>query len=286
METCIKEFFIYDGEILKNIDFNETMVSNGKSIYEVIRVIDGVPLFLDKHLERLMNSVKISNLILMLSISDIKKNVLKLIEINNVSTGNIKIVFNYIKDDKSKFLAYFINHNYPTKEQYENGVTAILFNGERNNPNAKVMNLDLRSIVDKEIKDKNAFEAILIDREGYVTEGSKSNIFLVKGDIVITAPLEKVLPGITRESIIEVCISLGIEVQEQKVNFEDLLSMKGIFITGTSPKILPVSMITPGEHFNIPEVCFDTKNRIILSIMKAYDEKIFNYIKNNKYNLL
>jgi branched-chain amino acid aminotransferase len=275
MERCINQFFIYEGEVLKNIDFNETMVSSGKSIYEVIRVIDGVPLFLEKHLERLMNSVRISNLTLSLNASDIEKNILKLIEINEASEGNVKIVFNYVNDVNNKFIAYFINHNYPTVEQYENGVRAILFQGERNNPNAKIINLDFRNIVDREIKEKNVYEAILVDREGNVTEGSKSNIFMVKGNTVITAPKGLVLPGITRESILDVCINLGIEVKEQKVNFEDLRSMDGVFISGTSPKVLPVSDISSSVHFN-------TNNKIILSIMKAYDEKIENYIENHK----
>ena len=117
METCIKEFFIYDNEILKNIDFNETMVSNGKSIYEVIRVIDGVPLFLEKHLERLMNSVKISNLKLKFSHSDIKESILKLIEINNVSTAFIISTITGGEIEGSNILFWFSNNHKITPEE-------------------------------------------------------------------------------------------------------------------------------------------------------------------------
>ena len=274
MEKCVNQFFIYDGEILKNIDFKETMISSGKSIYEVIRVIEGVPLFLEEHLERLINSIKISNLTLSSNASDIKRNILKLIEINESLEGNIKIVFNYVNDD-NKFIAYFINHSYPTKEQYKNGVTTALFYGERNNPNAKVINLDFRNTVDREIKEKNVYEAILIDNEGNVTEGSKSNIFMVKGNVVITAPIDAVLPGITRQSIIDVCNDLDIEVKEENVSVKKLLAMDGIFISGTSPKVLPVNAIYDKSHFN-------SNNKIILSIMNGYDEKIQHYIDKHK----
>ena len=287
MEKSINQFFIYNNEILNSTDFNETMVSRGKSIYEVIRVIDGVPLFLGKHIERLLNSVKISNLTLSLNTFDIKKSILELIEINEVETGNVKIVFNYINDVRNDFIAYLISHNYPTVDQYENGVTAILFNGERSNPNAKIINLDFRNIVDGAIKENNAYEAILIDREGNVTEGSKSNIFMVKGNTVITAPTGGVLPGITRQSILDVCIDLGIEVKEVKMNFEELLSMDGVFITGTSPRVLPVNKISPevqpfyGKVYK--NVNFNScSNEVILKIMKAYDKKIENYINKKK----
>ena len=274
MESCTNKFFIYEGKVLKNVDFKETMISSGKSIYEVIRVIEGVPLFLEKHLERLTNSVKISDLTLSLSASDIKRNILKLIEINEAFEGNIKIVFNYVNDD-SRFIAYFINHSYPTNEQYKNGVTTMLFYGERNNPNAKVINFDFRNAVDREIKEKNVYEAILIDNKGNVTEGSKSNIFMVKGNVVITAPIDAVLPGITRQSIIDVCSDLHIEVKEENVSVKELLAMDGIFISGTSPKVLPVNEIYDQVHFN-------SNNKIILSIIKSYNEKIQDYIDNHK----
>jgi len=233
-----------------------------------------------------MNSVKISGLTLTLSLNvlDIKKNIIKLIKINEIEIGNIKIVFNYF-NGATRFLVYFIHYNYPTLEQYGNGVATILFKGERKNPNAKVINLDFRNSVDKEIKKRNAYEAILIDNEGNVTEGSKSNIFMVKGNTVITAPVEAVLPGITRQSILDVCSDLGIEVKEGKVNVQELLSMDGIFISGTSPKVLPISGICHQVHpFDgiTTQVNFHGENKLILSIMKAYNEKIQNYIEENK----
>ena len=76
---------------------------------------------------------------------------------------------------------------------YTEGVKTILYYGERENPNAKIVNDNFRAKVTEEIKKSNAFEAILVDRNGLITEGSKSNIFAIKDGKLITAKAEAVL---------------------------------------------------------------------------------------------
>ena len=79
-----------------------------------------------------------------------------------------------------------------------------LYFGERENPNAKIINLSFREKVNKKIREKNAYEAILVDRKGYITEGSKSNIFMIKDNMLLTSPVKAVLPGVTRGEIIDI----------------------------------------------------------------------------------
>jgi len=137
-----------------------------------------------------------------------------------------------------------------------------------------VINTDFRAKVDAEIAENNVFEAILVDRDGNITEGSKSNIFMVKGNQVITAPLEAVLPGITREVIIDLCRELEIEVKEEKIHFENIKELEGLFISGTSPKVLPIC--------KVDNIGFDSSaNKTILSIMEAYNKKIEKYSLEN-----
>jgi len=276
MSEGINSFFIINDEE-KNIEaFDDNLVLSGKSLYEVIRVINGVPLFLENHLQRLFNSAEITNLKIDYSFEDIKAVIIKLIEINKVNEGNIKIVFNFKENhkDDSNFYAYFVKHSYPLAEQYKIGVPVILYHGERNNPNAKVINTDFRAKVDAEIAENNVFEAILVDRDGNITEGSKSNIFMVKGNQVITAPLEAVLPGITREVIIDLCRELEIEVKEEKIHFENIKELEGLFISGTSPKVLPIC--------KVDNIGFDSSaNKTILSIMEAYNKRIEKYSLEN-----
>jgi len=280
MAEAINSYFIINGE-MKSIElFDDNLVKDGKSLYEVIRIINGVPLFLENHLDRLYNSAKITNLEIGYDLEEIKAIIAKLIEYNDIENGNVKIVFNYKEGNQvnKNFLAYYITHSYPTKEQYENGVPVILYHGERNNPNAKVINTAFREKVDEEIRNQKVYEAILVDRDGNITEGSKSNIFMVKENEVITAPLEAVLPGITRQTIINLCAELGIRISEQKINFNDLKGIDGLFISGTSPKVLPINIV---NDINFKS----SSNKVIGSIMEAYDNNIEKYVKNYKDNI-
>ncbi|EDU36097.1 aminotransferase class IV [Clostridium sporogenes] len=272
---CFNEFFIENEKIKERGSFEESFLKEGKSLYEVIRIIDGAPLFLKSHLERFYNSAKLEGLNLWLDEEEIKENINRLIEINKVSIGNIKLVFNFNKGKNNNFLCYFLKHNYPEDIEYKRGVKTILYHGERENPNAKVINMDFRKIVGEKIKEEKAYEAILVDRNGYITEGSKSNIFMIKDGKVITAPIEKVLPGITRQNIIDVCKNLNLKVGEEKVHYKEIYKLEGLFISGTSPKVLPIKSVDEIEFKS-------SENKLILSIMEGYNKAIEEDVKGYK----
>lgn len=240
-----------------------------KIIYEVLRVIDGKPLFLESHLARMENSFKLINEKFSLKSDDICAKINKLIKSEKKNAGNIKITY---KINENKLDIFFIDHFYPTDDMYENGVKTILYFGERENPNAKIVNDNFRSKVNKEIQENNAFEAILIDRNGFITEGSKSNIFMVRDNKLLTSKTKAVLPGITREKIIEIAQKCGIEVEEVEYNHKDIDKLDGIFISGTSPKVLPIN--------TVGEIKLNPKNDIILSLMKAYNKEVEKYIRS------
>ena len=149
---------------------------------------------------------------------------------------------------------------------------AILYFGERENPNAKIVNDNFRSGVNKEIENNNAYEAILIDRNGFITEGSRSNIFMIKNNVILTSPTKAVLPGVTRKKVLELANQLNLKVEEQEYNYKKINELDGMFISGTSPKILPIYLVN--------DVKLDEKNSIILKLMKAYDDSINKYLND------
>lgn len=271
---CINNFFIQEGISYEISSFEQHKVFGSTNVYEVLRIIEDVPLFFEAHVNRLKNSLKLLNRENAVSFEEVKNNINKLIKLNNNKEGNIKIIFN-VDNEKSIDTYYYISHSYPSKEEYENGVSTVLYYGERENPNAKIINNNFREEVNKVIKDNKAYEAILVDREGYITEGSRSNIFMVKDNALITSPVEKVLPGITREVIIKLCVENGIEVIEKRVKDDEIAQLDGLFISGTSPKVLPICKVN-NYIYNSP------KNDIISLIMKKYDDFIYNYIKSYK----
>ena len=262
MSEALKEYFIYNWDEYLTNEYEKFKLQGNNQIYEVIRIIEGKPLFFKEHMERLRNSRRmISNKD---SISDDKiiQSFEKLVTLNNVKEGNVKVIL-----QEENFIMFFIKHSYPTEEMYRNGVDTILYFGERENPNAKIINNDFRNKVNIEIDNKNVYEAILIDRNGNITEGSRSNIFMVKDGNVITSPVKNVLPGITRMKILEACRRSNIKVIEKEVNYKEIEDLDGMFISGTSPKVLPIRNC---ENIKINS----QSNELIQKILKEFNKII------------
>jgi branched-chain amino acid aminotransferase len=83
-------------------------------------------------------------------------------------------------------------------------------------------------------------EAILLDTEGYVSEGSGENIFIVRKGVLKTTPLTSILEGITRDTVIKIAIDSGIEVKEERFTRDELYIADEVFLTGTAAEITPV----------------------------------------------
>lgn len=274
MSECFSEKYILNNAIMECESFDDSLVNEGKSLYEVIRIIEGVPLFLEDHLKRMFQSAAVTGVDIWHNKKDIENYIKELSKINLMENGNVKVVFNFNEKRGNTFLAYFIKHNYPSEEMYLDGVKTSLYHAERENPNAKVINKTLREITDNIIKEKKVYEVILVDSNGNVTEGSRSNIFMIKGSKVFTAPKEDVLIGITRKYIFEACKNLRYEVIEGKFDFNNIKNLDAIFLCGTSPKVLPISKVDDME--------FSSSNKVVQDIRKEYDAILEQYINSHK----
>lgn len=240
-----------------------------KIIYEVLRVIKEKPIFLEAHLKRMENSFNLINENFPFSREEISNKIKCLIKNEGKSNGNIKLTYR-INDKELK--VFFIEHSYPNNDMYENGVDTILYFGERENPNAKIINDKFREKVNAEIEKARVYEAILVDKNGYITEGSRSNIFMVKDNKILTSPVSAVLPGVTRGEIIKIAKELEVEVEEIEYKYSDIKDLDGMFISGTSPKVLPIRKVNDVE--------LNPNDNIIKKIMTKYNEEIERYIND------
>ena len=272
---AIGEFYIQNGDIKTTNDEDIFKRIDKPPIYEVIRVIKGVPLFLEEHLDRMFDSAKITGYKLGRNEKEIRKDIKNLILKNNIEELNIKLLSSEVEEIGKVFLVYSINSFYPPQEYYENGIKAILFDYERQNPNAKVLFTSFKEEVTKELNNKDAFEALLVGKSGYIPEGSRSNMFFVKGDKIYTAPESEVLLGVTRKRILEVCEELRIEVIENSIHKDEIDKIDGAFMSGTSVNVLPISTI---DNLNVNSM----KNELIIRINQAYNKKMVDYIDLHK----
>jgi branched-chain amino acid aminotransferase len=242
MNEVFGQNFILNGEIQLAGDFENSLVYEGDSVYEVVRMIKGNPVFFNDHMERLTASVKNQERKMLADILEIRRSIINLIRSEGKRNANLKIVFNY-NGARENFLVYLIEPIYPSPAQYRNGVKGILFHAVRKDPGSKVINHRLRSSIYHRLILENAYEAILINHDGQITEGSRSNIFFLGGGKLVTAPDKYVLSGITRKYILEICRLEGIGVELRCVRSDEIGDFDSAFMTGTSPMVLPFSVV-------------------------------------------
>jgi len=261
----IREYFIKDGAKLHTWEYDETWGRKRKTVYEVMRVIKGVPLFGDEHIGRLIQSGKQAGLGHMAKPENMRKSMLKLIESNSSDDGNILLCL-IPNDGNIHILSYYIAHHYPSEEDYSSGVSIQCMKAVRSRPNAKIWNSELRSKAEHLISSSNAYEVLLVNKKKNITEGSRSNIFFIRGNAVFTTLAGDVLEGITRQKVIEICNESDIQVKEKEIPLAEIPFYEAAFITGTSPGILPVSLID--QHR------FNTSNEIMRKLMATYNSII------------
>lgn len=274
---AIGDNFVLNGEILKINDIKIFEKLKKPPIYEVIRVINGVPLFFEEHLSRMKQSADIVKSDLGRDGNNIKRDVIKLIGKNKIANENIKLISTEIDDIGIVFMVFQIESFYPPQNYYTEGIHTILLEYERKNPNAKVFLSSFKENIKEQLDSKDAFEALLVNQYGSIVEGSRSNIFFVYKDKVFTAKGKDVLLGVTRSHVFKICKKLNIEVIEENIDVEDISKIDGAFMTGTSVNVLPITSI---DEIKLNSIY----NRIIVEINNQYIAEIDNYTLKNHEN--
>ena len=262
MNECYGKKFILNGNLQPSEMFDNSLVYEGDSVYEVLRMIKGAPIFFPDHMERLAMSAKLQKKEVLADIPTLRKDIISLTRSDKKRETNLKIVFNY-NNGATNYLIYFIEPIYPSEAQYQKGVKGILFFAERKDPESKVINHKLRSSIYHKLIVESGYEAILVNENNLITEGSRSNIFFLKGETLVTAPDNVILNGITRKHILEICAENKIKVEFACVNVEELKQYEAVFMTGTSPMVLPFCCID-NNFFNVKVPMIETLRKLYL----------------------
>lgn len=265
--------FMLNGEIREVDQFNNSLVFSGDTIYEVIRMVKGTPVFFEDHFQRLVTSVRTVGKGMIADSPDVRKAIKHLTDSDKRKEVNIKIVFNY-NEEAENWLIYYIDSNYPSDEQYRKGVKGILFFAERKDPQSKILNYRMRSAIHQELTAEKAYEALLVNEQNKITEGSKSNVFFMKQGKLITAPDDIILKGVTRKHIIEICSAEGVEIEYTCADADELQYYESAFMTGTSPMVLPYCCIN--------EFYFDARLPLLQKLRTLYSKRVEESI--NRFN--
>jgi len=262
-------YFVTNKGILPFPEMEISLLNSDQSVYEVIRVIDGVALFLEDHFDRLVSSVQIRGFQLDMELSEFRQHIAELVRINRIENGNVKFVISEV-GTTTQWSFSFISHSYPDSSDYLSGVSVDLLFAERENPTAKIIQNTVRERANQMITDQHLYEVLLVDRHERITEGSRSNVFFVKGNWFYTAPYSMVLAGVTRKKVIECLADLEFTIIEEAVLTSEISTFDGAFLTGTSPRVLPVN--------RIGEISFQVNNVFVEKLMAGYNLMIDKYL--------
>jgi len=257
---ALGESYIINGKVRDIATFRGDM--KGDVWYEVIRVIGKAFLFLDDHLKRLSTSLERSHLNGP-DRSTIIHSLRHLLLHNPISDGNVRICIRQTGEDQTDLLCYFISHNYPDAQMYQEGVEMLSFRYQRDQPGVKKWDANFRTQVYAFVHEKEIYDALLVSEEGEVLEGSRSNIFFLDAHKAIhTPPLEQVLPGITRKHVLSLVHGMNVKVVEAPIPLSTLGQFEAAFLSGTSPGVLPVRKIDAWK--------FKADNPLLQGVVASY----------------
>ena len=238
----------------------------GFGVYENIRVVNGIVYFVDEHIERLMESARILGLTHPFGPDDVRRALEELVEKTGSGTYNLKILL--IGGAEPSLFILPLNPHFPDKKLYRDGIHTVTYNYERAFPHAKTLNMLQSYLAYKKAKEADAYDALLIDRGGYITEGTRTNFFCIK-DKTLYSPLEeKILLGVTRKTVLKVAKERGFNVVEKEISPEGLVGYEGGFLTSTSSGIMPIASV---EEFR-----FGAQPQALKELSNAYDEFVKN----------
>ncbi|GAB4407429.1 MAG: branched-chain-amino-acid transaminase [Bacteriovoracaceae bacterium] len=230
----------------------------GDSVYEVTLTYNGIPFLMEEHLDRLWDSALKIDMHLKYSREDIKNEVAKTLKAFNQERVYIRIIItrgegeigldpNLSEDNNLVVIVKELPKN-PTW-WYEKGVHMIIADVRRLpkkvlDPNLKSGNYLSNVMAHHQAKKIGAFDAILLNMKGYVTEGTTNNIWMVRKDTVITPPLEAgLLEGITRRTLLKIGKAHGIKMIEDNFTPDELKSADEAFLTSSTRELVPITKI-------------------------------------------
>lgn len=222
----------------------------GDAVYEVVRVVRGRFVAAERHLARLARSLHEVRLppvredLLPLATELLERNGLArqdAVVYLQVSRGTAPRQHAFPSSPVPATVLLTVTRYQPRPELAERGVAAIVL------PDLRWLRCDIKSVnllpnvlAAQQAAEAGAFEAILV-RDGVVTEATRSNVFAVVDGVARTHPTgPSILPGITRELVLELARGAGVAVSEVAISSDELIRAAEVFLTGTTSDVMPV----------------------------------------------
>lgn len=240
---------IMNGMLIDESEANVSVFDKGYffdfSVYTSVKVVRGKVFFLDYHIKRLFESATLIGLGHPFTKDQVAKWTKELVRANGIVDGLLRMLLIGDVDGNAKaklFIFQVSGLTFYPKALYRDGAKVITYSGERRVPGAKSKDLLMSFLAYREAKKADALDALLIDSNGNIREGTRTNLFAIKGETVIMPPSDLVLEGVTKKLLLE-SIKGHFEVKEANISAAELDQYDGFFITSTSMNVMPICQI-------------------------------------------
>ena len=254
------------------LPLNDLGIVRGYGVFDFLRTYNGMPFKLREHVQRLQNSANLIGLSLPWSTEEIAAIAKNTLERNNLPEANIRIVAtggsspDFITPSGQPSLMVIVTpvSQYPN-EYYEQGIKVITVQTERFFPKSKSLSYISAISALQQAKLNQAVEALYVNQQGQVLEGTTTNFFVFQGSQLIT-PQENILKGITRDVVLELAKN-QFEIVEQPVDYSDLSDCDEAFITSSTKEIMPVVQI---DELPISQGKPGEKTQLLMNLFHNY----------------
>lgn len=259
------DIYYIDGDYIAadeaSIPVDDLAVLRGYGVFDFLRTYGGKPFFLKEHLERLARSASLIGLDFSWSLDELVEIVIQTLRRNQHDESNIRILVtggssdDFITPQGRSRLIIMVTPLFKTPQWwYSNGVKIITVSPERYIPNAKSINYIPAAIALKQASRQDAVEAVYVDRDGFVLEGTTTNLFIFIDNKLVT-PGTGILSGITRQVTLMITDGLY-DTEIRDIKMEQLLHASEVFLTASNKEIVPVIQVNdtsigdgrPGER--------------------------------------
>lgn len=233
---------------LENINFQY-----GFGVYETLKVRNNILYFTGQHTERLLNSAKIITLEHNFTSAQISTFIKELIHKNQIDSCNIKMLLIGGKTaEQANLYIIPLAPLFPDRKLYTEGTKTMTVHYERFLPNAKTLNMLPSFLFYTKAKKNKCYDALLLDNNDNILEGTRTNFFAIKLNVLYTPPKEKILEGVTRQTVSAAAQKNGFTIREENIPLSDITNFDGAFLTSTSSKIIPIIQINNSRFPSIP----------------------------------
>jgi len=282
------EIVYIDGDMMSSAEAKISIFDRGflygDGLFETIRVYAKRPFLLERHLDRLRSSARVLKISCQ-PVSELESIVQAVLQANNVEDGVLKIILtrgtgerglDFSEDAKPTLIVTLTGGISYTEDMYDEGFSAAFVPEARSLGYLKSLNCLTNVVAKAFAKSRGAQEALFV-RDGFVTEGTMSNVFAVRGRRLVTPALShKILPGITREHVLSLAADAGMDFCEGSLLREELQESDEVFITNSILEIMPVVMI---EGKKIGD---GAPGATTAALRDKYRKSIIPYLKENK----